>query len=271
MKPSTRRSLLIVFVGLLVSGLILTLLRGDARGARVIALAIFGLAIMAGFALMAWWVRTQPRLDAARAAARDLGLGYAAKDEFGLIDLPFPLLQRPATVRGLGSVMFGTWRDREVKIFEYWYARSSNQALDDFERFSCVVSQLPAWWPDLVIVPETIVTRAADHLTMNEVNLESDAFNRAFSVRSQDQRFANALLDARMMAWLLDRAGPWGFEIAGGMLLCYRTPMLQPWEVRPLLETSAEFMDMVPGVVSSLFEPEAAARVPQRPDRSPGR
>ena len=229
MKPSTRRSLLIVFGGLLVSGLILNLLRGDARGARDIALAIFGLAIMAGFALMAWWVRTQPRLDAARAAARDLGLGYSAKDEFGLIDLPFPLLQRPATVRGLGSVMFGTWRDREVKIFEYWYARSSNQALDDFERFSCVVSQLPAWWPDLVVVPETIITRAADHLTMNEVNLESDAFNRAFSVRSQDQRFANALLDARMMAWLLDLAGSWGFEIAGGILLSANISPTRGW------------------------------------------
>ena len=102
MKPSTRRSLLIVLGGLLVSGLILTLLRGDARGARDIALAIFGVAIMAGFAVMAWWIRTRPRLDAARAAARDLGLGYSAKDGFGLIDLPFPLLQRPATVRGLG-------------------------------------------------------------------------------------------------------------------------------------------------------------------------
>ena len=266
MKPSTRRSLLIVFGGLLMSGLILTLLRGDAEGARDIALAIFALAVMAGFALMAWWVRTRPRLDAARAAAGDLGLGYSAKDEFGLIDLPFPLLQRPATVRGLGSVMFGTWRGREVKVFEYWYARSSDQALDDFEWFSCVVTPLPGWWPDLVIVPETILSRTVDNLTMSDVNLESEAFNRAFSVRSQDPRFAIALLDARMMAWLLDRAGPWGFEIAGGMLLCYRTPMFQPWEVRPLLEISAEFMDTVPGVVSSLFAPQAAGRARKRPD-----
>jgi hypothetical protein len=50
------------------------------------------------------------------------------------------------------------------------------------------------------------------------------------------------------------------------MLLCYRTPMFQPWEVQPLLETSAEFMDTVPGVVSSVFAPEAAGRTPQRPD-----
>ena len=29
------------------------------------------------------------------------------------------------------------------------------------------------------------MTRTVDHLTMNEVNLESEAFNRAFSVRSR--------------------------------------------------------------------------------------
>jgi hypothetical protein len=42
--------------------------------------------------------------------------------------------------------------------------------------------------------------------------------------------------------------------------------MLQPWEVRPLLEISAEFMETAPAVVSSLFAPEAAGRAPQRPD-----
>jgi hypothetical protein len=45
---------------------------------------------------------------------------------------------------------------------------------------------------------------------MSEVTLESETFNRSFTVRSADPRFASALLDARMMAWLLDRSGEWG-------------------------------------------------------------
>jgi hypothetical protein len=265
MKPSTRRSLLIVLGGLLVAGLIMTLLRGDARGAHDIALAIFALVIMAGFALVVWWVRTLPRRDAAEASARDLGLRYAGNDEFGLIDLPFPLLRRPATVRGLEHVSVGRWQGSEVTIFEYWYARSSNPSRNDVERFSCVVTSLPEWWPDLVIAPETLTTRAMGHLTMNEVDVESEAFNRSFAVRSGDPRFANALLDARMIQWLLDRSGPWGFEIAGGLLLCSRTPAFQPWELRPLLDTAVGFLETVPTVVSNVFR-HGPARVPQRPD-----
>ena len=42
------------------------------------------------------------------------------------------------------------------------------------------------------------------------------------------------------------------------MLLCYRSPRLQPWELQPLLETALEFLDQVPGVVSSLFPAPAA-------------
>jgi hypothetical protein len=181
-------------------------------------------------------------------------LRYAATDVFGLIDRPFPLLHRLASVRGLENVMFGSWQGHDIHAFEYWYARSSNPSLNDFERFSCVVMPLPGWWPDLLIAPETLASRALDHLTMGEVALESEAFNRSFTVRSADPRFANALLDARMLAWLLDRSEGWGFEVAGGEVLCYRS-RVQPWELRPVLDTASGFLDHVPNVMWSLFPP----------------
>jgi hypothetical protein len=258
MKPSTTRSLVYLLGGFLTCGLGLTLLNGDRQGARDVALAILGLLMIGGLAFGAWRIRTQPRRLAAEDAARDLGLRFSAEDRFGLIDRPFQLFQRLATVRGLENVLYGIWRGHAVELVEYWYARSSNPSLNDFERFSCVMTPLPGWWPDLLVAPETLVARAVDSLTMREVDLESEAFNRAFTVRSADPRFANALLDARMIQWLLDRSDAWGFEIAGGHLLCYRS-RVHPWELQPLLETASAFLDQVPDVISSLY-PDTASR-----------
>jgi hypothetical protein len=254
MKPSTVRVILCVIGGFFLFGLVSTLATGDRQGSRDTGVAIVGMLMLGGLLAGAWWIRTKPRRVAAEDAARALGLQYSGTDSVGLIDRPFPLLHRLATVRGLENVMFGSWQGHELHVFEYWYARSSNPSLNDFERFSCVVMPLPGWWPDLVIVPETLASRALDHLTMGEVNLESEAFNRSFAVRSSDPRFASALLDARMMAWLLERSAEWGFEVAGGEVLCYRS-RVQPWELRQVLETASGFLDQVPEVVSGLFPP----------------
>lgn len=251
MGPSTRRTLVYAVGAFLAVGLLLTLLKGDAQGARDVALAIVAMLMIGGLAAGAWWIRTRPRTLAAADVARELGLRFSPTDELGLLHLPLPLLRRVASVRGLENVMAGSWRGREVTIFEYWFARSADPSIHDTQRFSCVVTPLPVWWPDLLIVPETLVSRAVDHLTMGEVDLESEAFNRAFTVRSADPRFANALLDARMMAWLLDRSDE-AFEVAAGMLLCYR-PCVQPWELQPLLKAAMEFLNRVPAVVSSLY------------------
>jgi hypothetical protein len=252
MKPSTTRALVYALAGFLAFGLFLTLMNGDAQGARDVAVAIVALLIFGGLAAGAWWIRSKPRREAAQDAADNLGLRFSAKDVFGLIDLPFPLFGRLASVRGLENVMFGTWHGHEVKLCEYWYARSSDPSVDDVERYSCAITPLPASWPDLLFAPETLTSRALEHLTLGEVNLESEAFNRAFTVRSTDPRFANALFDAAMMQWLMDRSGGSEFEIAGGMLLC-SCPRRQPWELLPLLETVVGFVNQVPDVVSSLF------------------
>jgi hypothetical protein len=253
MKPSTVRVTAVGIGSFLFLGLLLSIADRDAAGTRDISAAIVGLAVFGGIGLLAWRIRTGPRRDAARDAARTLGLGYAAGDTFDLMDLPYPLFHRVVTVRGLDNVMFGTWRGMDVTLFEYWYARSSDPSKDDVERFSCLMTPLSPTWPDLAVVPETVAARVAGRVTMREIDLESELFNRSFTVRSSDARFARALLDAQMMDWLLGLGGGWGFEIAEGTLLCYRSPQLQPWEVEQVLHTAAAFVTRIPRVVPSLF------------------
>lgn len=75
-----------------------------------------------------------------------------------------------------------------------------------------------------------------------------------FTVRSANRRFASALIDVRMMEWLLGLPPDSGFEIQDGTLLC-QTPRRADADVTWSLETMATFMAHVPPVIASLFGP----------------
>jgi len=73
---------------------------------------------------------------------------------------------------------------------------------------------------------------------MRDIAFESEEFNRSFEVRCDDDRFANAVLDAQMIAWLLDLEGQRGFESMDGMLLGY-TPIESLPDPQEGLQTGA--------------------------------
>jgi hypothetical protein len=254
MKPNTRRVVAIGIAGLFAYGLLLTAVSGDSRAAGDILRAVVALVVIAAFGFGAWWIRTQPRRRSAQAAANELGLRFSAADAFGLIDLPFALFNRLASARGLENVMGGTWRGLQVKLFDYWYARSSDPSIDDTERFTCLMISLGTSWPSLLIEPETGAARLVGRVTLSEIEFESEAFNRAFTVRAEDPLFASAFVDGRMMRWLLELpTGRWGFQIVGDTLLCYRSPAVLPWELLGVLQTGSAFIDRAPSVVGSLY------------------
>ena len=264
MKPKTRRAVAIGIAAFLGYGLLLTAVSGDSRAAGDVLRAVVALALIGAFGFGAWWIRAQPRRRSAEAAARELGLRFSAADPFGLIDLPFALFHRLASVRGLENVMYGTWRGLDVKLCDYWYARSSDPSVDDTERFSCLMICIGASWPGLLIEPETPALRIVGRFALKEMAFESEAFNRAFTVRADDPRFANAFVDGRMMQWLLELPrGRWGFQLAGDTLLCYRSPAVLPWEALEVLQAGSAFLDRIPSVVGSLYPP--APPVPPPP------
>jgi hypothetical protein len=211
-------------------------------------LLAFSLIIGFSWAVKYWFV-DHPRMNAVEAEARRLGLRYSAKDPFAIMSHPFSLFR--STRRrygGLDNVMSGVWRGLEVRVFDYEYQIHE----DEFRELSCVVAATAGGWPSLVIQPETLVTTIADHLALSDIDFELEAFNRMFEVRSADPRFARALIDARMMEWLMNRSPLPGFEISGQWILAYRD-QVQPWHIESVLELVHGFIDHIPTVVPSLY------------------
>jgi hypothetical protein len=186
--------------------------------------------------------------------AGQMGLQFSAADPFGMLRLPFPLFRR-GDGRGIENVIWGERQGHEVWGFDYWYYEESSDSKGrrsrSTSRFNCSLTELPARAPHTSVGPESLFTRLADLVGFRDIDFESEEFNRAMQVKSQDQRFATYLIDARMMEWLLETRG-WTFELFDRYLLCVRK-RLRPEEVPTIIEAVLAFRERIPNVVFETY------------------
>jgi hypothetical protein len=207
-----------------------------------------------GIAYLSYYLKKKRQQELAF-AAKQLGMQFALTDPFDTLAEPFDLLSK-GDGRGVENVMWGTWQDTECRLFDYWYYEESTDSKGNrsrtYYRFSCVMSPVEAACSHLTLGRENIFTRMGDHLGFRDIELESEEFNRAFTVRSPDRKFAVDFCDARMMEWLMGHGEGYGFEVVGDRLLasCKR---LGPTELIPLLGSMKGFRDQIPRVVYSLY------------------
>ncbi|HEX5938301.1 MAG TPA: hypothetical protein VFZ75_11525 [Actinomycetota bacterium] len=189
------------------------------------------------------------------ALAHAHGLDFAIDDPFGTLGEPFTLFAK-GDGRGVENVLWGTWQGLDVRAFDHWYYEestdSNGRSSRSYSRFSCALVPVDAACPRLAIAEENVLTRLADALAFHDLRFESEEFNRRFTVRSDDERFASALVDARMMAWLLHHGEGYAFEVIGNRVLCW-TRRVSPASVVHLLGTTKGFRGQIPDVVRSLY------------------
>jgi hypothetical protein len=212
------------------------------------------IAVAGGIAYLSWYLKKKRQQELAF-AAKQLGMQFALTDPFDTLAEPFDLLSN-GDGRGVENVMWGAWQGIECRLFDYWYYEESTDSKGNrsrtYYRFSCVMSPVEAACSHLTLGRENFFTRMGDHLGFRDIELESEEFNRAFTVRSRDRKFAVDFCDARMMEWQLAHGEGYGFEVVGDRLLasCKR---LGPTELIPLLGSMKGFRVQIPRVVYSLY------------------
>lgn len=209
---------------------------------------------LAGGVYLSWYLKKK-RQEALAAMARQLGLQYSADDTVGCLGFPFRLLTK-GDGRGTENVMWGTWQGIPMTEFDYWYYEESTDSegrtSKSYSRFSCAVTEIAAACSPLTIDRENLLTRLADHMGMHDIEFELEAFNKAFNVKSHDRKFANDMIDARMMQWLMDVDGAFEFELSAKWVMAF-SKKRAPSELVPLLGTAQQFLEHVPHVVYDLY------------------
>lgn len=215
---------------------------------------LFILIAVAIGALAYWqWTVKQKRREDIHAWAVKQGLAYSAEDAIGIPDRfsGFGLLNR-GEGRGCENVLSGTWNGLPVIEADYWYYTTSRDSEGrtsrSYTHHSIVIAEIAAWLPSVTMERENVFTRLADHIGMRDIEFELEDFNRRFNVKCDDREFAYKLLDARMMEYLLGKAGDVCVEVNGGHVLVW-SGKVKVDGLMELLYRAKGFVDNVPRLV----------------------
>jgi hypothetical protein len=215
----------------------------------VLAIAVVVAALIGGYYFK------KKRREELATMARQLGLEYSPEDDLGCLGLPFALLER-GDGRGTENVIWGTWQGLSLREFDYWYYEESTDSEGRTSRttyrFSCAVAEIDAACSALTLGRENVLTRLADSIGLPDVQFELEDFNREFTVKCKDRKFANDFVDQRMMRWLLETDRTFSFESSARWLLV-SSKRRRPADLIPLLGTLQQFKDQVPRVVFDLY------------------
>lgn len=228
--------------------------RSDLLGMRWLPLAV-----LAALGSAAWWrrVRGASRQRRLMLLCRRAGLGFAPCDLApDTAWLPFPIFGKARS--GTENVVWDRTLGPGVRVFDLWYEDPSDGRTVAPRRWlTCGVVPLGASVPRLRIAPRELAHDVRDLLVLPDVRMELDSFNERFVVQAEDERFAFALLEQRMVEALLGL--PEGVVVETNddtMLLS--APRLPAEQVLVLFDVAVRVSRRVPRLLPSLYPPRPA-------------
>lgn len=158
--------------------------------------------------------------------------------------------------RQASNILRGEHDTRGFVAFDYVYyttetSTDSNGHTSSREvahRYSVVALEVGATFPALAVSPEGMFSRMVGRLTNRDIELESEEFNRAFTVTCPDRKFASDVLHPRMMEFLLAHRDS-SFRFEGVWVLSIEKGRADIERVLPRLAHLDTVVDNVPEFV----------------------
>lgn len=212
-------------------------------------------AVAAVVAYYAWQADKKRRAALASFAAAK-GWQYTHSDPYGLDNrwdcYPFDR----GHSREASNVLTGT-SDGGVPLvaFDYQYKETSTDSDGSSStttyHFAVCVLRLPCAMPGLHVGKENILTRIGSAIGLDDIEFESDDFNRAFRVKCESAKFASDVLHPRMMELLLAHGQGVEWRLVGYDMISWRSGRL---EIPGLLERAHLMNRVVQGIPSFVWK-----------------
>lgn len=153
-----------------------------------------------------------------------------------------------------GSLGRGSLGDIPVEAFDYWNA-TERRWMARHKWFACAAAAVPISGPRLIVHPRDGLNDL-ENTGLTAIEMELEAFNRAYEVRCDDPRFATALLDQRLLE-AIQELQDWGFEVHEQVVLAAKRTLGMRHQDRVSLESAlhavSHFIDHIPEVAYELF------------------
>lgn len=216
----------------------------------------FPFVLFAAFPLVAFlayrsWRQEQQRREQLLAWATTNGYGFSVRDDTWCSRWSGAPFGQGDDRRAL-NVVTGRHADRPFVAFDYIYETHSTDSKGNrttqTHNFVVTALQLSAWLPTLQVTPESVFSRIGNVLGFDDIELESEDFNRRFRVHAQDRKFACDVLNPRTMEALL-HAPEASWRIEGVDILTWSTGRLLPASLAPMTATLDLVLTGIPSFV----------------------
>ena len=144
------------------------------------------------------------------------------------------------------EVLVGRFGGREAVSFTYVY-RTGGGKNQSTVTYHVLAMALPAYLPTLELTPEGLGAKVAKAFGGQDIQFESEDFNRAWRVEARDLKFAHDVVHPRLMERLLrpDARGV-SIRIEGTDVLTWASGATDVTAIAPRLAVLAAVVDAVP-------------------------
>jgi hypothetical protein len=219
-----------------------------------VLLYVLGAIVVAG--ILYWQYKAHQRKVAEfRAFAAKHGWQYLDR---GDAKLENRFLEEPFGVghdRQARHVFRGEHRDRKILAYEYSYKTYSTDGegrrRSETHTFTLTSVYLPKPKPVLEIAREGLGRKLLGFVGVRDLQLESEQFNDAYRIKTDNDRFAYDILHPRMMEWMLEdsRAQRYGFRFERGDLMLWDDGKLRLDDMMARLDYLCDVLERVPSYV----------------------
>ncbi len=148
----------------------------------------------------------------------------------------------------VSDLVTGRFAGRPSMSFTYRYRTGSGKEESTYT-FHVVATSLPAYLPNLQLTPEHLGARIARAFGRQDIQFESEDFNRAWRVQAGVERFAHDVLHPRLMERLLQPDARMNLRIEATDILCWAPGSTSLSRVAARLGVLAAVVDAVPRFV----------------------
>ncbi|WP_028050468.1 DUF3137 domain-containing protein [Cellulomonas sp. URHD0024] len=176
---------------------------------------------LVAFAALGWWA-SRKRIERLRVWASANGWTYATSDR-SLVD--FSRMQPFGVGHAKKATEVLAGRFERLSALSFTYRWTTGSGRDSTTHTAHVVAMvLPAALPTVELTPDGFGAKLAKLVGAQDIQFESDDFNRAFRVASSDPRVAHAIVHPRLMERMLrDDALGSSWRIEGTWILTWAT------------------------------------------------
>ena len=151
--------------------------------------------------------------------------------------------------RYASNILDGEYQGRQILAFDYHYTTGSGKN-QQTHQISLFLLKLERPFPELRIFPESVFSKLGQMIGYQDIDFESVEFSNAFTVQSDNRKFAYDICHTRMMEWLLQHPRT-SLEIERDWLCTWSHKLLDADKIVPALDRLLVIRSLFPGYLFS--------------------